>query len=241
MSRIFGLETQSVPETFLIASTVYGFGGDYNVLPRNIRTPQIIEGGAHIGISVRHLKQRHPGAIIDAFEPDPRNYRLLAQNVGGMPGIRLHQLALGRTEGKAALYLGNNFTWGDNLVKPLYRNGQETIEVSTIPLSSVVNGRVDLLKLDIEGMEAVVLQELVDTDPRKLRVCQHIVAEWHSALVPPKEFDDTLKMLRQHGFDVRCGLIIRRAYLPDHVAQFCSQHNIPMVIWARRQNDENTT
>src|SRR5688500_414682 len=43
--------------------------------------PVILDCGAHIGMSLLFFKLNYPGASITAFEPDPENYRLAAQNL----------------------------------------------------------------------------------------------------------------------------------------------------------------
>jgi len=144
--------------------------------------PLIIDCGANIGVSMLEWKTRWPGAQILCFEPDPFAFRLLEQNVerNDIPGVRCVNAALSDCDATVMLHgdisrrgdaRGNSIdaAWGS-------RSGTTHTAVAAKRLSPYIADReVALLKLDIEGAEQRVLQEIA---PHLQRV-QAIYVEVH--------------------------------------------------------------
>lgn len=113
-------------------------------------------------------------ATIVVLEPDPElNARLrfnLATN--DWDNVRLLECAAGDREGMATLHL-NTDNRGQNT---LSGSGQEgvtgSVEVPVKPLAQVAReeglDRIDILKIDIEGLEPLVLQAFLDQAPEHL-------------------------------------------------------------------------
>jgi hypothetical protein len=73
------------------------------------------------------------------------------------------------------------------------------IEVPAFALSELVSGRVDFLKLDIEGSEEAVLFELAAAD--RLRDVGELVVEYHHHLPGrPDRLSVVLDLLERQGF-----------------------------------------
>lgn len=171
-------------------------------------TPRIVDGGAHIGLSVLYLKQRHPGATIVAFEPNPDSFALLQRNVeqNGLTGVELVNAALAPAAGEIAFHVPRRgtrrFTWGSTgAPNPwLRRGGYRRIAVPAVRLSDQLERETDLLKLDIEGMEAAVLEEAGE----RLGRVRHLIMEFHGLRAnPANSLERVLAMLGRAGFAVQ--------------------------------------
>lgn len=75
------------------------------------------------------------------------------------------------------------WTWGDSAVmnKWVSENTTKTIEVSSVRLSDYINQEIDLLKLDVEGLEELVLNEI----DSKMDKVKEIVMEFHGSSSNP--------------------------------------------------------
>jgi FkbM family methyltransferase len=119
----------------------------------------VIDAGAHKGIFA--VRAARAGAKVIALEPEPMNYAALRYN------LELNQCGLARPvdaalwseAGEAVLhYFGGDASTNFSLV--LGADDGSTEVVKTVTLQSLVEqmGRIDLLKLDIEGAELAVLK-----------------------------------------------------------------------------------
>lgn len=141
-------------------------------------SPFIIDCGSNIGLSVLYFKQLYPNSTIIAFEPDIDAYDCLSFNVNqnNFLNVELHNKALSKIETILKLSYekdrpGSIRSTTENSSLASYR------EVEAVKLSSYINGPVDFMKMDIEGAETPVFQELQDSN--KLKYIKHIVLEYH--------------------------------------------------------------
>ncbi len=100
------------------------------------------------------------GKVI-AFEPEPSNFELLRKNVrlNGYTHVTLEPYAVSKETGKIRLFL-NDRNKGDHRI---YDSGEarKSIEIQTVSLDDYCHdhpGRVDFIKMDIQGAEAAALQ-----------------------------------------------------------------------------------
>jgi FkbM family methyltransferase len=106
--------------------------------------------------SILYFKKKYPSAIIYAYEPNPDAFRLLQQNLNDLNGIVLYNSALSEdffvADKDAALT--------DSLRQD--RGGNTVLKVRTERLSSLLRklGKVDLVKIDVEGAEWDILRDL---------------------------------------------------------------------------------
>lgn len=128
----------------------------------------IFDCGSNIGMSLLYFRLRAPNAKIIAFEPNPHTYAILTRNVTrNKLSVELHNIALGSSEGTMTLYTDTNdkSSQGASLTRHLYSKKRtlEEVTVTVKKLSTFVTSEVDVLKLDIEGAEGDVLEDLRDT------------------------------------------------------------------------------
>jgi FkbM family methyltransferase len=175
-------------------------------------SPTIIDAGAHIGLATLFFKRRYPRARIVAVEPNPTTFALLERNVrqNRLGDVRLVQAALAATPGCIPLYVSRDtatpWSWGDAAVRNAWYSEESTQEivVPAVTLSSLLTQPVDLLKLDIEGLETTVLAEAA---PR-LHLGGQIDVEFHGSHTNPSNRPErVLSILREHdlAYTVRQG------------------------------------
>jgi FkbM family methyltransferase len=172
------LKTQTLPNGYKVTyrndcelAVIYDdiFRKNVYFFEANTSEPFIVDCGGHIGLAVLYFKSLYPRAKILSFEPNPETFALLETNVSqnALRDVEAVNMALtpdGRKD--AVLYVGENFlqAWDstDTIEPDLWVNMHEyrAIPVPSTRLSSYINKRVDFLKLDIEGAELAVLDEL---------------------------------------------------------------------------------
>ena len=154
----------------------------------------IIDCGANIG-SVTSLFARS-GAIVYAFEPNPLSFTILSRRFRAMPTV--HCFNQGVFDRQCKLTLGTPSPHGqwdalDTTISSSVMPGsapssdytlQET-EIECISLSDFIQSlhrQVRLLKLDIEGSEIPVLNQLLDTGT--INFVDLTVVETHERQMP---------------------------------------------------------
>jgi len=156
------------------------------------RRPVVLDVGSNIGLSILYFKSLFPDARITGFEPDPQAFPILEANV------RANQLAdvvlLNRAvyDGRRSIDLyGSSQSVGSPQTST--RSGRVDGVGTPVPattLSEHVTEAVDFVKLDVEGAELVVVQELERSG--KLALVDRIAIEYHHHV---DEDDDRLSTL----------------------------------------------
>ncbi|MGB7324646.1 MAG: FkbM family methyltransferase [Rubripirellula sp.] len=184
--------------------------------------PLIIDCGANIGVSALEWKARWPTAEVICFEPDPFTFKVLQKNFdfNDLPGVRCINAAVVDQDGPIDFY-GDIHTTGDargNSVDPAWakREGTTQTSVRGVRLSSYIKDRdVSFLKVDIEGAEQRVLEEIADCLPR----IEAIYVEVH-------ETDDSIdrnsvagitRLLADAGFTIEQEPRLGEHALPAHL------------------------
>jgi FkbM family methyltransferase len=150
-------------------------------LQLDTETPRIVDCGSNIGMSLAFFREEYPAAELTAFEPDPGNYaRLKSTARASFPAATLHNCALAAVPGRMELY--STTDEGGSTTKSLFRESLDTASVvsesvNVVRLSDFLKAPVDLLKLDVEGAESSVMQDLVSSGA--LALVKNMVAEFH--------------------------------------------------------------
>ena len=167
------------------------------------RAPRIVDCGANIGLSVVFFKTMHPGARIDAFEPDPDAFALLKRNVernGLADGVALHPAAVTGEGGTATFYADPADAAGLTASTDPAWGGRAARQVPAVRLSEVIDGPVDFLKLDVEGAEYGVIDDLARTGA--LRHVREAVIEWHEIASEPAGRERLIATLRAAEMEI---------------------------------------
>jgi FkbM family methyltransferase len=164
--------------------------------------PLIFDCGSNIGMSVLFFKKLYPNARIVAFEPDPFTFEILRRNVdqNHLSDIALHQIALSNRVGDIELFRDTSPDSASLVMSTLrQRHNVRSVIVPSQPLSKFISGKVDLVKLDVEGAEEAVMNDLIGAD--KLRLVRRLHLEYHHHI--DKSVDSLSRMLRlleENGF-----------------------------------------
>lgn len=187
---------------------------EYNFIPPLNPNCIIVDAGANVGYSSAYFLSRYPNCKVIAVEPDPGNFEILKRNLRPF-GRRVELL-------NKALWNENTFLSFTNLP---YRDGKEWARqvtsnhdgqshrrIAALSMESLIEQyslkSIDLLKIDIEGAEAVVFGS---GNIKWLTKVEKIVVELHEdtfygpckeifhSTVKNEEFDKT-----EHGELLLC-------------------------------------
>ena len=133
----------------------------------------VLDIGANIGYyTLLAAKLVGPTGKVYAFEPETANYALLQKNVqaNGFANVILEQKAVSKKGGKLKLYLSEQ-NKGDHRIYS-GEDARPAREVDTVSLDDYFegySGKIDFIKMDIQGAEALALegmQTLLKKNPR---------------------------------------------------------------------------
>lgn len=123
----------------------------------------ILDLGANIGYyTLIFAKLVGESGKVFAFEPDPDNFALLKKNVenNGYQNVVLINKAISDKTGKLKLYINKEDNKGDHRIHD-WHDGRESIEIESIKLDDYFknyNGKIDFIKMDIQGAEFEAVQ-----------------------------------------------------------------------------------
>lgn len=180
----------------------------------------VVDVGAHIGIyTLRAAKEVGEKGWVIAIEPEERNYNSLAKNVriNKYKNVVPLKLAISNFEGKARLYVKSS-TLSHSLSEhvELHQRANiqifDVVEVTVTTLTGLMKKlgvtRIDLLKVDTEGVELEVLmgsERLLS----ELMISNIVIASYHVT-----EEDKAIKnYLEKFGYKVRVIEIGGRKYV----------------------------
>ncbi len=146
-------------------------------LQGNLQNPIIIEAGTAAGTDTKIFCEMFPQGYIYGFEPVPELFNQAVKNTSMYKNVLIQNKALSFQEAEQDLYLAdmnNNACESSSLLPPkkhLEKHPNITfkskITVKTISLDSFVQEhniqRVDLLWLDLQGIEPLVLKNSLNT------------------------------------------------------------------------------
>jgi FkbM family methyltransferase len=124
----------------------------------------IIDCGANVGYSAAYFLSRFPGCDLIAVEPDESNYRLLVQNLAPYgPSVRTIHSAVWSQAARLKIWEGTyrdgrEWTRQVQPCGPDEPGGFEAVDIGTL-LRESGRQRISILKIDIEGAEAVVFAD----------------------------------------------------------------------------------
>lgn len=175
--------------------------------------------GAHTGQSVAYLKELFPESQIFSFEPDPESFEKLS--AAPVPGVRYFNLALCDQDGQMAFYR-NRISHTNSLLKvntesrdsiaftkaraerrvDIFQEINSEIQVATARLDTFCAAEeiegIDLLKIDVQGMERFVLEGASQTlEKTRALVVEISLFDYYER---SSSFYDIEKLLHPSGF-----------------------------------------
>ncbi|MBN2631840.1 MAG: FkbM family methyltransferase [Rhodobacteraceae bacterium] len=151
-----------------------------------------IDLGANIGTVSERLAAT--GAQVHAVEPDPDTFATLASRLGHLRNVTLHQLAVGSTSGRLQMFrpqvasdrAGDLASQGvTGFFRPGMSDADNSFEVEQVALDTFIDrlgGKASLVKMDIEGAELDLLEELAAG--HLILHCDAIFVETHEKQYP---------------------------------------------------------
>lgn len=168
------------------------------------KDPIIFDCGANMGMATLYFKWLYPDSIIYAFEPDPTTFALLEKNIkqNNFKDVHLVNVALLDKKGVTNFYVDKDNPGWLTMSVLQERLPKDKISVKTMPLSSyVLKEQVDFLKMDVEGAELAVIQDLIKA--QKLKSFNEMVIEYHNGIGDHLDFSKFLDLFEKSGLRYR--------------------------------------
>lgn len=168
-------------------------GGEYSFPGFEPRPgDRVIDVGANIGIYALWAARR--GAKVIAYEPMPATFAHLSSNTRKhtVEPVQAAVVGTAETGGKVRLYLHEERSTRHSLLGREVETGEQLerhVDVSAVTIDEVLADDCDLLKVDCEGAEFEIFQQVEDSS---LRRTARIVLEFHRAIGNPALLLDRL-------------------------------------------------
>lgn len=167
-----------------------------------IKDPFIVDCGANIGFATVYFKLLYPDAKVLSFEPNPYCFDVLTKNVEGnkFDNVTMIKAGCSNEAGKTSFHVNPGFSPMSSM--DATRNPDEEseeVEVELVKLSDHIHRPVDLLKMDIEGAEWLVMEDLVKSG--KLNLVDRFFIEYHHRVGGPEvKLSKFLSILEEAGY-----------------------------------------
>jgi FkbM family methyltransferase len=171
--------------------------------------PVILDCGSNIGMATLFFKHKFPDARIVAFEPNPEAFAILEQNIlrNHLSDVQLVKAAIGGKHGTAPLYRDPADACSLRASLLQYDGAVSVGQIGIVKLSAYIEGRIDLVKMDVEGREAEVFRELSESG--KLQDVNEFVFECHHNLDSQSSLEKILAVLSENGFSYHISTYLR--------------------------------
>lgn len=146
---------------------------EYGLRGLSCEPSTIVDVGANIGLFSVWARHRFPGCQLHSYEPNPEAREYLRTNLHDL-GCQIHAEAVGPTAGHVRIEVDRESIVGQCVASP---DG----DIPMVSLKCVVDragGRIDLMKLDIEGGEWDILRA---TDPGVFSRIDRLHLEYHES------------------------------------------------------------
>jgi len=211
--KIFGYQI----DAFDYGTIIFLFGeifyrNEYLFKSKN-KNPIIFDCGANIGFATIFFKWLYPESQIYAFEPDKKTFEILKKNVSQnrLKNVYLFNSAISDKNGKIDFFIDSKSPGSLVMSTKQERMPKDKITVDCLSLSSLIKNKVlskiDYIKMDIEGSEDEVIQDLNKNN--QLKKVAKLSIEYHHKISGQKsKLSEFLQIFEKNGFeyqiDTRC-------------------------------------
>jgi FkbM family methyltransferase len=139
----------------------------------------IMDIGANVGCATILFRSYYRQARILSFEPDPKNFDFLRANAGHLTNVHLFAYGLYDRELEVDLFQGSGTGTTNSVGNSTHNSKQSskvTIRRASNVLAELLIDQVDIAKLDTEGAEVPILQDLAYL----LHRTSAVLVEYHS-------------------------------------------------------------
>jgi FkbM family methyltransferase len=156
------------------------------------RPASILDVGGNVGIFSVVARHYFPAAVIHCYEPNPSLAEILTSHLSPL-GVRLFPEAVGRRSGRI------KFEAGEDSLHSVVETGAggNIVQASLSAAIDRIGGAVDLLKLDCEGSEWEILQDVA-----AMSRVNHLTMEYHLWAKPGSTLRDMEALLTCSGFRI---------------------------------------
>lgn len=157
--------------------------------------PVIVDLGSNVGYTIAHLAFLYPKSKIYGVEMNHENFLVAQKNVENLGSkITLINCAIWYQNG--VITYGGDAAWGYSIMSNKDGNSKQS---TARTIDSIIDEygiqKIDYLKMDIEGAEKFVLQNL----KKWIGCVKSMKVEIH----PQADFEECKKILQDEGFDCR--------------------------------------
>lgn len=158
------------------------------------KSPNILDLGSNIGLSILFFKSLYPDSKITGFEADSKIFKYLEKN------INENSVSQVRLVNKAIWYENTSLNFAsEGADAGKISNGESNSRVEAIDILEVLSSqKFDFLKMDIEGAEEFVIPRCRGF----LNDLKFIFIEYHSKLGEKQCLDEILLILKEAGFRI---------------------------------------
>ncbi len=173
----------------------------------NLSLNGVIHVGGHHGHEISLYKEINTQCPVEIFEPHPKSFEILMNNVQQYQGINAHNVALGLVESTMTMFVETANGGQSNSLLPPKKHVEQyphirfdsTIQVPVKTLDSFnLDKRFNFLSIDVQGFELEVLKGAIKTLTNvDFIICEVNNAELYLGCCMVEEIDS---FLHSHGF-----------------------------------------
>lgn len=161
---------------------------------------RIADVGANLGyFALQEAKVVGPKGVVYAIEPIPQNFFLLKHNVAlnNLENIQVFNLAIGDEDGSLDLFLSYASNWASAFKTPINIDQKITVPSKRLDTFLKDKGKVDLVRMDVEGYETKIVDGMEETLKQKNLM---LFMEIHPLFTGKDRCKEFLQKLDNFGF-----------------------------------------
>lgn len=168
----------------------------------NTQQPYIIDCGSNMGMSILFYKYLYPDAEIVGIEADALTYDVLKKNISQnkLQNTEVYHCAVMDYDGTVTFYNDPDNIGSLQMSTIQERESKSKTEIECVSLERFITKPVDFLKMDIEGAESRVINDLYSKG--KLAYIKKLIIEYHQHI---KTDEDNLSVMLHQLEDANFG------------------------------------